>query len=286
MKPSATYLLTFSCLLLAAGCGGLVYLTFSRHSVPLHASLERYAERLDRESAFVSFRYGGRRIARAQLIAVVIVLGLLLVTRHAAFAALVLIVVVGPPAFLWRRRAARVTLLERQLESWLSMLANALKATPSVGEAIASTVALAPNPFGQELDLLVKEIHLGTPLDRAIHAFARRIDSEVISGALATVLVARQTGGDLPKTLERTASALRESARLEGVLRTKTAEGRGQVLVLAAIPFLLCFIIAWLDPTWFDPMLDSDIGRIVLSGCVLTWSIAALWAHHIVGAEL
>ncbi len=286
MTLGSTYLLTFASLLLVAGCGGLVYLAFASDTDPLHAPLERYAEELDRKSSFLSFPYRGRQIARAQLVAVVILIALAAVTRQGLLAALTLVVAGGPPFFLWRRQLARVALLERQLDSWLLMLANALKATPSVGEAIASTVTLVPNPIGEELDLLVKEIRLGTPLDRAIHALARRIDSEVFAGALATVLVARQTGGDLPKTLERAAAALRESARLEGVLRTKTAEGRGQVLVLASIPFLLCFIIAWLDPTWFDPMLESEVGRVVLSVCVVTWSLAVLWARHIVGAEL
>ena len=172
------------------------------------------------------------------------------------------------------------------MDSWLLMLANALKATPSVGDAIASTVSLVPKPFNEELDLLVKEIQLGAPLDRALDALARRINSEVISSAIATLLVARQTGGDLSRTLERAAAALRESARLEGVLRTKTAEGRGQVLVLASIPFLLSFIIASLDSSWFDPMLASQAGRTVLGACAVTWSVAALWAHQIVGADL
>jgi tight adherence protein B len=110
--------------------------------------------------------------------------------------------------------------------------------------------------------------------------------SAMISGALGAIVVARQTGGDLPQTLERASAALRESARLEGVLRAKTAEGRGQVFVLAAIPFLLCIIIAWLDHSWFDPMLEHPYGRAILLGCTLCWVVAVAWAHYIVQADL
>jgi tight adherence protein B len=100
------------------------------------------------------------------------------------------------------------------------------------------------------------------------------------------MVVARQTGGDLPRTLERASAALREVARLEGVLRTKTAEGRGQVVVLASVPFVLCVIIAWLDRAWFDPMLNHQIGRATLGACAAVWLFAALWAHHIARADL
>jgi tight adherence protein B len=141
-------------------------------------------------------------------------------------------------------------------------------------------------PFSEEIDLLVKEIRLGVPLDRALSELARRINSTVISGALAMIVVARQTGGDLPQTLESASAALREAARLEGVLRTKTAEGRGQVVVLASVPVILCVVIGSLDHTWFEPMLDHHQGRAVLALCLVVWALASLWAHHIVQADL
>ncbi len=124
------------------------------------------------------------------------------------------------------------------------------------------------------------------PLDRAIHALSRRINSTLISGALTAIVVARRTGGNLPQTLERAAAALRETTRLEGVLRSKTAEGRGQVLVLASVPFILGLIILWLDRSWFDPMLDHPVGTAILVACSVAWTFAALWAHQIAKVEL
>ena len=279
-------LLIFASFLAAGGCGVLAYLTFSRESSPLDALLRGYVARLERHTSFLMTSFRGRDVARAQLIACLAAFGLLAVTRHPTFALIGSILAVAPPFLLWKRHVARVAQLERQLDAWLLMLANALKATSSVGEAIASTATLVPRPFSEEVDLLVKEIRLGTPLDRAIQALAQRINSSVVSGALVTIIVARQTGGDLSRTLERASAALREAARLEGVLRAKTAEGRGQVLVLASIPFLLCVMIAWLDKTWFDPMLNHHIGRAILAACAITWTVAAFWAHQIAGAEL
>jgi len=57
-------------------------------------------------------------------------------------------------------------------------------------------------------------------------------------------------------------------------------------LVLASVPFVLCLTIAWLDKSWFDPMLSDPIGRAILAGCSLTWLIATLWAHQIAKADL
>jgi len=279
-------LLLLSAVLAVGGCAAFAYFVLSEEDGPVARLFQDYAARLDRHSSFLLMPYRGARLARAQFLVCVAALGLLAVTRSPVFALLGLAAATAPPFLLWKRHASRVAQLERQLDTWLLMLANALKATSSVGEAIASTIALVPKPFSEEVDLLIKEIRLGAPLDRAINALARRINSTPISGALATIVIARQTGGDLPKTLERASEALRESARLEGVLRTKTAEGRGQVLVLASVPFVLCVIIAWIDRSWFDPMLNHQIGKAILAACSVVWTFAAIWAHHIAKVDL
>jgi len=286
VRLDALPLLISSTVFLVAGCAATTYLFFSIEGNFVHRRWGRYAARLEWHSSFLLLGYRGSQIALAQLIACSALACLTAVTRSSVFAFLTLLALAAPPFTLWKRHRARIEQLERQLDTWLLMLANALKATSSVGEAIASTVSLMPKPFSAEVDLLVKEIRLGAPLDRAINALARRIDSTVISGALATILVARQTGGDLSRTLEHASESLRESARLEGVLRSKTAEGRGQVLVLASVPFLLCIMIAWLDRSWFEPMLHEQVGQAVLGTCALLWLFATVWAHHIAKAEL
>jgi tight adherence protein B len=279
-------LLLLSGVLVVGGCAALTYLVLSTEGNPIDRLLGDYAARLERHLTFLMMPYRGAQVAQFQALACIGAFALFVLTRAPVIAILGLIAAAAPPFLLWKRHAARVVRLERQLDTWLLMLANALKATSSVGEAIASTVALVPKPFSEEVDLLVKEIRLGTSLDRAINALARRVNSTIVSGALATIVVARQTGGDLSGTLERASAALREVTRLEGVLRTKTAEGRGQVVVLASVPFILCVIIAWLDRAWFDPMLNHHIGQMILAACGTAWLVATLWAHHIAKADL
>ena len=286
MSFEALPLLLPSVVLLLCGGAALTYLAMVTENSPPKRLFRHYAARLDRHMRFLLIPYSGDLLAQAQALVCATTLSMFAVTRSPAFALLGLAGACAPPLLLWKRHIARVTQLERQLETWLLMLANALKATSSVGEAIASTVALVPRPFSEEIDLLVKEIRLGAPLDRAIQSVARRINSTVVSGALATIVVARQTGGDLPRTLERASAALREAARLEGVLRTKTAEGRGQVLVLASVPFVLSVIIVWLDRSWFDPMLHHDVGKAILAACGFVWTFATVWAYHIARADL
>jgi len=286
VSAPSLFLLVSAGLLAVVGTSALVYFVLVADESPFRRVLGRYEERLERHTTFLLVPKSGSQIARLQLILCSVLVGLFLISKSGALALLAILTAILPPIVLSKRHLVRINQLERQLDTWLLMLANSLKATPSVAEAIASTVLLVPRPFFEEVDLLVKEMRLGAPLHRAVTAMARRINSTVISGALATIVVASQTGGNLSQTLEQSSASLRESARLDGVLRTKTAEGRGQVLVLASMPFLLCTVIGWLDPSWFDPVLDHRYGRAIVAVCVGLWVTASSWAYRIVRVDL
>ena len=103
---------------------------------------------------------------------------------------------------------------------------------------------------------------------------------------LATVLVGRQTGGDLPNILETGASTLREMARLEGVIRTKTSEGKMQTMVLAIIPFALLGMIHYMDNTWLRPLVETSLGNTIIVVATTLWFVAIVLARRILSVDI
>ncbi len=186
------------------------------------------------------------------------------------------IVAAAPALWFIDARHKRQEKIEQQLDTFLLALANALKASPSLGDALNATSTLLRAPMKEELELTVKENQLGVPLDQALLNMARRVGSRAFSGALTTVLIGRQTGGDLSRILETSAATLREMARLEGVVRTKTAEGKAQAWVLGVIPPLLVALLNWMDPLWLQPLSSGIIGYIIVAIAVKAGRARAL----------
>lgn len=273
-------------LLTVLGVVATVYLSaVSRESILRKRWLE-YVAALDREVRFQLWRVDGERIAIGQLVAIFIAVVLAILTGDGLFVLFIAPIAVVPLMFMRARRVERVNKLEASLDTWLLLLANALKASPSLGEGFQSSAKLIRAPFSEELDLVLKEMKLGTPLDQAVLNMSSRVGSRVVSSSLATILVGRQTGGDLPAILEQSAATLREMARLEGVVRTKTAEGKMQVVVLAAIPFVLLGMIHSLDPHWLTPLFEDPVGRLLLVGAFIVWLIALLLARRILVVDI
>src|SRR4029078_11584582 len=96
--------------------------------------------------------------------------------------------------------------------------------------AFNSVVTVIDDPIRSEVDLALKEMKVGSTLDQALLHMASRVGSRQLHYALSSILIGRQVGGNLPKVLETTATTLREMKRLEGVVRTKTAQGTGTLV--------------------------------------------------------
>ena len=245
-----------------------------------------YERWIEKEVRFQLWKTTGKTIARAQLAGMLAILVIAFFSNEWVYLLMEIPAAVVPAIYLTNQHDERIRKLEEMLDSWLLMLANALKASPSLGEAIGSSAKLIRPPFSEEIDLVIKEMKLGTPLDAAILNMSRRVGSRIISSSLATVLVGRQTGGDLPNILETSASTLREMARLEGVVRTKTAEGKMQTMVLAFIPFVLLGMIHYMDNMWLRPLVETNLGYIIIVVATTLWFVAIVLARRILSVDV
>lgn len=246
----------------------------------------RYTADLDRRMRLLFLTPHGSRIALAQLAAVLVSLGALVATGRALTLLLIPIAAVLPRIVLDRMAQKRAQRIEQKLDGFVLSLANALRATPSIGAALASVLPLAPSPIDEELELVLREMRVGSTLEQALLGLGSRVDSMQLDAVLSSLLIGRKVGGNVPEILEDTASALREMTRLHGVLRSKTAEGRVQANVLAVFPLFLVFAFDALSPGYFDPLLQSSTGIVVITISSCCWIVSVLAARRIMAVSL
>jgi len=278
-------ILIAACLLVSCGSVALFMLTVVHERGPLREAVTGYASRIDRDLLFLRRSPIGFRVIIMQVLAVLAVAALALLTMS-TFWVLLPVVLVAPLLWLKSERSQRVHRIEQQLDGWLLVLANALKAVPAIGDALASSQALMHAPLSEELDIALKEYKLGTPLDRALQSMAERVGSRVVRTAVTTLQVARRTGGNLPLTLESSAASLREMARLEGVVRTKTADGRNQAFVIGALPGILMVVLWFVHPDLLIPLFVTTIGNVLLGIAIALWMAAIMVALRILKVDL
>ncbi len=191
-----------------------------------------------------------------------------------------------PDALLRRAAAARRARLAAQLDGTLTALAGALSATPNLADALESLLDHQPEPIRGEIEVVLAEVKLGRPLDDALRRMADRLRIPGLDAAVSAAITGRRSGGDLPEILRRTAAAIREMARLEGVMRAKTAEGRSQAWVMGLVPPVLIGLLHYINPGWLEPLWTDPIGWIVVGASALLELFAIVLVRRIVAVEI
>lgn len=255
-------------------------------SSPGRVALRAHLVRMNAKLRLIRSGARAQQVLVGQLLTAAATIVLALLRDNWLLIAFLPIIWFAPNLLIDQRVARRVSKLEEQVEPWLNAVANALKASPSLGEAITSSANLVPAPMCEEIDVLVKEYELGTALDLALDNLAARVGSSTVSGTVLALKVARKSGGNLPEMLEGAAAALRELARLEGVVRTKTAEGKAQAFVIGMIPVPMVLGMNSMDPHFFEPLTRSFLGNLIVAGVGVLWAAAVLSARKILDVDV
>jgi tight adherence protein B len=277
--------------LLGVGCvtAGMAVAAVALWRTPDHWLREqyrRYVAHLDRQARSCFVPLGGRRVALWQLgLFVPCALGVLVLPwTHCGLLAVA--VAALPTLHLGRKRRRHVARLETQIDALLTGLSNALKSIPSPAAALGSLSATLPVPMRWEIDKLLGELRVGSTLEQGLQGLSLRSRSMDLDSALSAVLIGLQVGGNLPAVLENTASTVREMHRLEGVVKTKTAESRAQLWVLAIFPLLVAWGFNAISPSYFDPLRATPLGSVISLVALFFWVSALFAAHRILKVDI
>jgi tight adherence protein B len=272
--------------LLALAAGVVMYVVLTDPASWPRRAWTLYTTHLERKLRDMFVQTSGATIAATQLVLIVLVAGLRLLTGLSYLEWLSLVVAVSPALYIEQMRRNRIKAIEKQVEPFILAFASALKTTPSIGSALASVHPILTPPLQDEIGLVLKEMRVGNTLEQSLLNLGGRIPIVELDATLASILIGRQVGGNLPEILDTTAATLREMSRLAGVMRTKTASGRMQVIVLFLAPPLVVLGFDAVSPNYFTPLTSSALGVVlVIVACVL-WLGSVILARKIVQVDL
>ncbi len=181
------------------------------------------------------------------------------------------------------RRLARFN--SQLLDSLLSM-SNALRAGFSILQAFETVVRERRNPISQEYGLFLQQIRLGVRFEDALNQMEQRVGSEDLTLMVVSIETARLTGGNLTEVFEKIAATIRERMRIQGRIRSLTAQGRLQGIIVGAMPFALMVVLTMLDPVMMGNFFHAKIGMVMIGAVVVLVALGALVIRKIIRIEV
>jgi len=120
-------------------------------------------------------------------------------------------------------------------------------------------------PINKEFSKVLDEVNFGVSYDDALRNLSARIDSTDLRFFGMSVIIQRQTGGNLAEILENISSLIRERMKLMGRIRVLSAEGKMSAIVLVILPFLIFVAASMVNPNYLPTLLNDPIGHILIA---------------------
>lgn len=173
--------------------------------------------------------------------------------------------VIAPFLYVRYKKRKRIEAFEGQLPDALDMIINAMRAGYSFQAAMELVGQELPDPLGPEFSQFYEEQRLGMDVRTALLGLQDRVPSMDLKMFITAVMINRETGGNLTEVLNNIATVIRERFRIEGELRTLTAQVKLSSKILGLLPILVVAAITLLNPEFMKPLFEEEIGKIIIA---------------------
>jgi tight adherence protein B len=174
-----------------------------------------------------------------------------------------LAVFLGLPIRLARQRRAYVRRFEQLFPDTLELMSRSLRAGHALLESIGIVAQEGAEPVKSEFARVSQEVRFGVSLPDSLKAMATRVESRELNFFVTSLLIQRETGGNLAGIIDFIAQLTRKRFELELKIRAVSAEGRLSVWVIFALPIAVGGLLYFLNPEYLLPLYEDPVGRVV-----------------------
>lgn len=151
-----------------------------------------------------------------------------------------------------------------QLPDALATMSNALRAGLSINQAFESVIENGQAPISGEFAILVQSLKVGMSLEEALETMTDRVGSDDLQLVNMAILISRKTGGNVTEIFDKISETIRGRMKIERKIRTLTAQGRLQGVVVSLMPVFLALAMMALKPKMMTAFVFSWTGAVSL----------------------
>jgi tight adherence protein B len=193
---------------------------------------------------------------------------------------------ITPWLYLLRKRKNRIEKFVSQLPDGAQLIARAMRAGHAFSTGLQLAATEFEDPLGTEFEYVIDQINFGVPTSEALKNLAKRMDCEEAKFFAVSVILQRETGGNLAEILDTLSNLIRERYRLKGKIRVLSAEGRLSAIGLVCMPILVTSALYFLNREYILFLFEDPAGRIMSLVALIMMVIGVLFIRRMINFEI
>lgn len=170
-----------------------------------------------------------------------------------------------PNRIVARRINKRKKAFLTQLPDAIDLIVRGLRAGLPVAESFQTVSREIPKPLGDVFASISRQIGLGVPLEKALSDAAENMDLTEFNFFVTTIILQRETGGNLGEILSNLAEVLRGRRMMKLKIGAISSEARASAYIIGALPFVVFGILNVISPDYIAPLYHDYRGNMAMA---------------------
>ncbi|HME43478.1 MAG TPA: type II secretion system F family protein [Syntrophorhabdales bacterium] len=180
------------------------------------------------------------------------------------------------------KKNQRMKKFERQLPEALDLVARSLRAGHAFSGGLQMVADEFDAPLGAEFQRTIAQINLGVSIEQALKNLADRVDCSDLKFFAVSVIIQRESGGNLAEILESISNLIRGRFKLRGKIRTLTAEGKLSAAILIGIPFFIALALSLISPEYIRVLSTDPTGKLLVGAALIMMGLGVAWMKKMI----
>lgn len=192
-----------------------------------------------------------------------------------------------PLLFVQYQAKKRTMKLVELLPDSLELMSRSLQAGLGLNDAFRLVAEEMPMPIAAEFGRVCEEVRFGRDYREAFEKMMMRnpgvFDLRLM---VSSILLQRETGGNLIEILENIASTIRSRFSFYAKVRAMTAEAKFSAIILGGLPIAVTAMLAISSPDYLKPLFNDPLGKLILLACAVSYGTGTLIMRDMTNVEV
>ncbi|KCZ92769.1 secretion system protein [Hyphomonas johnsonii MHS-2] len=161
--------------------------------------------------------------------------------------------------------AGRHKKLINQFADGLDIIVRGVKSGLPLNECIRIIAKESPDPLRSEFKSLADNLSMGAGLDRSLNALYKRMPLQEVNFFVIVLMIQSKAGGNLSEALGNLSIVIRSRKMMREKVKALSSEAKASAMIIGSLPFAVAVMVFLTTPEYIMQLFTTETGHVILA---------------------
>jgi tight adherence protein B len=152
-----------------------------------------------------------------------------------------------------------------QFADALDVIVRGVKSGLPLNECIRIIAKESPEPLRSEFSTLADNLAMGAGVERSLNMFYKRVPLQEVNFFMIVLLIQAKAGGNLSEALGNLSSVIRSRKMMREKIKAMSSEAKASAMIIGSLPFAVGLLVFMTTPDYILELFRTETGHVILA---------------------